>query len=108
MELPVDPAKFPAVFAGDLPPEEAARDGRDPAAGRGVGVRRDDRPAGVEDAAVVGRGRHRDKAAGTDVTLSMARRAKATITEVDGSHVTMVSQPDAVTDVILKAAAAQA
>jgi type II secretory pathway component GspD/PulD (secretin) len=37
---------------------------------------------------------------------SMAERAGATITEVEGSHVIMVSQPDAVVDVILTAAAA--
>ena len=49
-----------------------------------------------------------DKAAGTDVTLSMAKRAKATITELPGSHLIMVSQPDAVTDVIMKAAGGQA
>jgi len=47
-----------------------------------------------------------DKAAGTDVIRSMADRAGATITEVEGSHVVMVSQPDAVADVILTAAAA--
>ena len=47
-----------------------------------------------------------DKAAGTDVIRSMAERAGATITEVDGSHVIMVSQPQAVTDVILEAVAA--
>ena len=45
-----------------------------------------------------------DKAAGTDVTLSMAKRAGAAITTVDGSHLIMVSQPDVVTTVILKAA----
>ena len=44
-----------------------------------------------------------DKAAGTDITRSMAERAGAKITEVDGSHVIMVSQPQAVTDVILEA-----
>ena len=33
----------------------------------------------------------------------MAERAGATITEVDGSHVIMVSQPQAVTNVILEA-----
>ena len=49
-----------------------------------------------------------DKAAGTDVTRSMAERAGATITELDGSHVIMVSQPQAVTDVILEAVAAVA
>ena len=36
----------------------------------------------------------------------MAERAGATITEVAGSHVIMLSQPQAVTDVILTAAAA--
>jgi pimeloyl-ACP methyl ester carboxylesterase len=53
--------------------------------------------------AVVGTG---DKAAGTDVTRSMAQRAGATITEVDSSHLIMVSQPQAVTDVILEAVTA--
>jgi hypothetical protein len=38
----------------------------------------------------------------------MAERAGATITEVDGSHVIMVSQPQAVADVVLEAAAAVA
>jgi hypothetical protein len=35
----------------------------------------------------------------------MAERAGATITEVDGSHVIMISQPEAVAEVILTAAA---
>jgi hypothetical protein len=47
-----------------------------------------------------------DKAAGADLTRSMAERAGATIVQADGSHVIMVSQPDAVTEVILTAAAA--
>ena len=47
-----------------------------------------------------------DKAAGTDVVRSMAERAGATITEVEGSApVIMISQPDAVTNVILDALA---
>jgi hypothetical protein len=33
----------------------------------------------------------------------MAQRAGAEITEIEGSHVIMISQPDAVTDVILAA-----
>jgi pimeloyl-ACP methyl ester carboxylesterase len=45
-----------------------------------------------------------DKTLGTDVLRSMAERAGATITEVDASHVVMISQPQAVTDVILAAA----
>jgi hypothetical protein len=36
----------------------------------------------------------------------MAERAGAMITEVDASHAVMVSQPQAVTDVILDAVAA--
>ena len=47
-----------------------------------------------------------DTAAGADVTRSMAERAGATITELEGSHVIMVSQPKAVADVILKAVSA--
>jgi hypothetical protein len=33
----------------------------------------------------------------------MAQRAKAQIVEVEGSHVIMISQPQAVTDTIMKA-----
>jgi hypothetical protein len=47
-----------------------------------------------------------DKAAGTDVVRSMAKRAGVEITELDGSHVIMISNPEAVTDVIMTAAAA--
>jgi hypothetical protein len=36
----------------------------------------------------------------------MAERAGATITEAEGSHVIMISQPDVVADVIKTAAAA--
>jgi hypothetical protein len=43
---------------------------------------------------------------GTDVVRSMAERAGATITEVEGSHVIMVSQPGTVAEVIMTAAAA--
>jgi pimeloyl-ACP methyl ester carboxylesterase len=103
VELLVDPAKFPAVFAGDLPPEEGALLA---ATQRPAAAAVFSEPSGapawktLPSWAVVSTG---DKAAGTDVTLSMAKRAKATITELPGSHLIMVSQPDAVTDVILKA-----
>ncbi len=46
-----------------------------------------------------------DKAAGTDVLQFTAERAGATTVELDGSHVIMISQPKAVTDVILSAIA---
>jgi hypothetical protein len=41
-----------------------------------------------------------------DIVRSMAQRAGATITEIESTHVVMVSQPEAVTDVIMTAAAA--
>ena len=108
VELIVDPAKFPAVFAGDLPPEQGALLA---ATQRPIAASAFSEPAGppawksVPSWAVVATG---DKAAGTDVTLSMAKRANATITELDGSHLIMISQPDAVTDVILTAAGGKA
>ena len=54
-----------------------------------------------------GGGHRQQEAAGSDVVRSMAERAGAAITEIDGSHVIMVSQPKAVTDVILRAVAHQ-
>jgi hypothetical protein len=49
-----------------------------------------------------------DKAAGADVIRAEAERAGAKITEVEGSHVIMISQPQTVTDVILEAPASVA
>ena len=46
-----------------------------------------------------------DKAAGTDVVRRMAERAGATITEADGSHVIMMSQPKVVAETIQQALA---
>jgi pimeloyl-ACP methyl ester carboxylesterase len=103
VELLVDPAKFPAVFGGDLPPDQAALLA---ATQRPIAASAFSEPSGPPawksrpSWAVVATG---DKAAGTDVTLSMAKRAGATITEVDGSHLIMMSKPDVVTDVIVQA-----
>jgi len=47
-----------------------------------------------------------DKAIGTDLVRSHAVRAGAKITELDGSHVVMVSQPEAVADLIMAAVTA--
>ena len=47
-----------------------------------------------------------DKAVGSDVLRTMAERARATTVEIDASHVVMISQPQAVVDVIMTAAAA--
>jgi len=45
-----------------------------------------------------------DVGAGADIVRAMATRAGATITELKGSHAIMLSQPQAVTDVIVGAA----
>jgi pimeloyl-ACP methyl ester carboxylesterase len=105
-EFAIDPAKFHDAFAADLPPElttvmaatqrPAAEAGFSEASGP---------PAwkSLPSWAVVATG---DKAAGADVIRSMAERAGAKITELEGSHVIMVSQPEAVAEVIMTAAAA--
>ncbi len=108
VEYLVDPAAFPAVFAGDLPLDRAAvlaaeqRPAADAAFSEPSGV-----PAwkSLPSWAVVASG---DKAAGADVVRSMAQRANAQITEIEGSHLIMVSQPAAVADVIATAANAVA
>ena len=105
-EFYIDPAKAREAFAGDLSDQQAALIA---ATQRPVAEAAFGEPNGppawkhLPSWAVVATG---DKAAGTDVVRSMAERAGATITEVDGSHVIMVSQPEAVTNVILEAVAA--
>jgi pimeloyl-ACP methyl ester carboxylesterase len=103
VEFSIDPASFHDAFAGDLSEKEAAvmAAAQRPVAAAAFGEKNG--PAAWKKLpawAVVATG---DKAAGADVVLSMAQRANAEITEVDGSHVIMISQPQAVTDVIVKA-----
>jgi len=103
VELAIDPAKFHDAFAADLPEKQAAVMA---ATQRAVAAAAFAEPNGtpawknLPSWAVVATG---DKAAGSDVVRSMARRAGAAITEVEGSHVIMISQPQAVTDVIRQA-----
>jgi pimeloyl-ACP methyl ester carboxylesterase len=105
-ELAIDPAKLQEVFAADLPPAQAAVLA---ATQRPVAELAFSEPSGrpawrsLPSWAVVATG---DKAAGTDVVRAMAERAGAAITEAEGSHVIMVSQPDVVAGVIRAAAAA--
>jgi pimeloyl-ACP methyl ester carboxylesterase len=102
-EFAIDPAKFRDAFAADLPAEQSAVLA---ATQRPVSELAFSEPSGppawknLPAWSVVAVG---DKAAGTDVVRSMAKRAGATITEVEGSHVIMISQPQAVVDVILRA-----
>ena len=103
VELYVNPGAFYQVFARDLPEAQAGVLG---AAQRPVAAAAFEEKSGapawktLPSWAVVATG---DKAAGTDVLLWMAERAGAEILQLDGSHLIMVSQPQAVTDVIIKA-----
>jgi pimeloyl-ACP methyl ester carboxylesterase len=104
-EFLIDPAKARDAFAADLTDAEAALIGtiQRPVADLAFGE-----PSGVPawktlpSWAVVATN---DRAAGTDVVRAHAQRAGATVTELDGSHVIMISQPQAVTDVIQAAIA---
>jgi pimeloyl-ACP methyl ester carboxylesterase len=102
-EFLVDPARFQEVFAADLPAEQAAvlaATQRPVAAAAFSDVSGPPAWKTLPSWAVVATA---DKAAGTDIVRSMAQRAGAEIVEVDASHVVMVSQPQAVTELILQA-----
>ena len=106
VEFAIDPEKFHEVFAFDLSVEQTALMA---ATQRPLAESVFSEPTGVPawknlpSWAVVSSG---DKVVGTDAVRSMAERAGATITEAEGSHVIMVSQPETVANVILTAAAA--
>jgi pimeloyl-ACP methyl ester carboxylesterase len=105
-EFAIAPDRVHEVFAADLPSGQAALMA---ATQRPVAESAFSEPNGppawkhLPSWAVVATG---DKAAGTDVVRSMAERANATITEIEGSHVIMIAQPEIVAGVILEAVAA--
>ena len=105
VELAIAAAKLGDAFAADLPAEQAALLA---ATQRPVAEAAFSEPSGppawkhLPSWTVLATG---DKAAGADVIRAQAERAGATITSVEGSHVIMISQPQAVTDVILGALA---
>jgi pimeloyl-ACP methyl ester carboxylesterase len=106
VEFTIDPEMFHEVFAADLSMEQTALMA---ATQRPLSELAFSEPTGVPawknlpSWAVVPTG---DKVVGTDVVRSMAERAGATITEVEGSHVIMISKPQVVADAILTALAA--
>jgi pimeloyl-ACP methyl ester carboxylesterase len=106
VEFGINPALLREVFAADLPPETTAlmaATQRPVAAAAFTDVCGPPAWKKLPSWAVVATG---DKAAGADIVRSMAQRAGADIVEVEGSHVIMISQPQAVTDYIVKAAQA--
>jgi pimeloyl-ACP methyl ester carboxylesterase len=102
-EFVIDPAKVREVFAADLSSNQAAVLA---ATQRPISEVTFAEPTAapawksLPTWAVVATG---DKTLGTDVVRFCAERAGATIVEIDASHVVMISQPQAVTDVILSA-----
>ena len=106
VEFLIQPAQFRDAFAADLPAEQTALMAvtqRPVAAAAFTDTSGPPAWRRLPSWAVVATG---DKAAGADVVLSMARRAGADIVEVEGSHVIMISKPQVVTDLIVKAARA--
>ncbi len=103
VEFLIDVDKFHDAFAADLPMEVTAVMA---VTQRPVAELAFSEPSGkpawrtLPCWAVIATG---DTAAGTDVLRTMARRAGATVRELEGSHVIMMSQPQAVADVILDA-----
>jgi hypothetical protein len=108
VEFAINPALLREAFAADLPEQQTALMA---ATQRPIAAAAFSDTSGppawrtLPSWAVVATG---DKAAGGDVVRSMAQRAGADIVEVEGSHVIMISQPQAVTDHILTAARAVA
>jgi pimeloyl-ACP methyl ester carboxylesterase len=104
-ELYVDPASFPAIFAADLPAEQAAVLA---ASQRPVSATVFGEVSGpvawktLPSWAVVSPS---DLAVGASVERTMAERAKAEIAEVDGSHLLMISHAQEVAGVIRTALA---
>ncbi|MEA2524505.1 MAG: hypothetical protein QOF73_1732 [Thermomicrobiales bacterium] len=102
-EFAIDPAKFQEAFAADLPQSQTAVLA---ATQRPIAELTFAEPTtapawkSLPAWAVVPTG---DKTVGTDVVRFYAERAGATIVEVEGSHAIMISQPQAVTDLILTA-----
>ena len=100
-EVVIDRAKVHDIFCGNLTRIQSGVTARSQRPIATIAFWREDRAPGLEGPAGLGRVGTQDEAAGSDITLSMAQCAGATITAIEGSHVIMISQPDAVTGVIL-------
>jgi pimeloyl-ACP methyl ester carboxylesterase len=105
-EFIIDPASFHEVFCADLPAEQAAilAVSQRPLAGVSFGEpTRNPAWKTLPTWAIISPG---DFVIGPAGERFMAERAGATITEVEASHAMMISQPQAIADVILTAVAA--
>ena len=106
VEFTIEPARIHDAFAADLPADQTALMAATQRPASELAFTEPSGPPAWKNLpcwAVVATG---DAAAGTDVIRSEAERAGAKITEVEGSHLIMISQPQAVTNVIMEALAA--
>jgi pimeloyl-ACP methyl ester carboxylesterase len=105
-EFSVDPAHFREVYAADVPEERTRLMAVAQRPIAGAAFADTSGPVAwktLPSWAIVAT---EDVGAGTDIVRSMAQRAGARVTELKGSHAIMISQPQAVTDVILSAVTA--
>jgi pimeloyl-ACP methyl ester carboxylesterase len=103
-ELYIDQERFPALFAGDVDADVAQRMA---VTQRPLAVAAFEAPAtraawkSIDSWVLLAR---QDLAVPAELSRWMAERANAHLVEIDASHAVTVSQPDAVTDLILEAA----
>src|SRR5215210_7651195 len=103
VELYIDPAQFHEVFCADLPAEQAAIMAVSQRPGSAAGFGEPSGPVGWKMLPSWALISPSDVTIGPSGERFMAERAKATITEVDASHVAMISQPQATAELILSA-----
>jgi pimeloyl-ACP methyl ester carboxylesterase len=102
-ELHVDPASFPAVFAADLPAEQAAVLAASQRPASALAFGEPSGPVGWKSLPAWAAISPNDLAIGPSGERFMAERAGAEIVEIDGSHLLMISHSQAVADLILVA-----
>jgi pimeloyl-ACP methyl ester carboxylesterase len=106
LDLYIDPAQFRSVFAADLSARAAARmaTAQRPIS-LAAGEEKSTEPAWktIRSWYLVGR---QDQVFTVDAQRFMAKRARARVTEINSSHVSYISHPGRVTEVILRAARA--
>lgn len=103
VELYIDPAQFHAVFCADLPAQQAAIMAVSQRPASALGFGEPSGPVGwktLPSWAIIS---PHDVTIGPAGEKFMAERSGATITEIDGSHVLFIAQPDAVAEVIMSA-----
>lgn len=103
IELYIDQAAFHEVFCADLPAEQAAIMAVSQRPGAAAGFGEPSGPVGWKTLPSWALISPNDLTIGPSGLRFMAERAGAVIAEVDSSHVAMISQPQAATDLILSA-----